>query len=58
MTRLIRYDMYGYDFDTEVSEDGDWVRYDDWERMQGEFITLLVKYNNLVEKLGDVYKGA
>jgi len=39
-------------------ESGDWVMYDDWEHMQGEFITLLVKYNNLVEKLGEIYQEA
>jgi len=41
-----------------IELDGDYVKYEAWEDIQGEFIMLVVKYNNLVEKLGDVYQEA
>jgi hypothetical protein len=51
-----RYDYE--DFDMVISEYGGYVKYEDYESLEEEWKILKRDYENLVEKIGDLYRSA
>jgi hypothetical protein len=59
MTDIERFDFLIDDFDDAYmieSDSGDYIKYEDYESLEGDYNVLRRDYQNLVDKLGELYK--
>ena len=58
---VTRYDMECYDYNDyfmEETQSGDYVLFEDYESLESDYNILRRDYQNLVDKIGELYREA